>query len=61
MTDKKKPPTEDPEQSRRFLDLARELEDAGELIPTDGEKAFERAMGRIAPAKRPSAPGRGKP
>lgn len=53
MTTKKPPQkNEDPEQSKRFLDLAKELEDAGELDPTEAEKAFERALEKIVPAKR---------
>jgi hypothetical protein len=35
---------EDPEQSQRFLDLARELEAAGGRSPTEAEIEFERAF-----------------
>lgn len=53
---KKKPPkNEDPEQSQRFLDLARDLEAAGELSRTESGEAFERLVGKIAPA-RPTRP-----
>ena len=40
---KPKPPPkiEDPEQSQRFLDLAHELEAAGELSPTDEGDALD--------------------
>lgn len=49
----KKPKPEDPEQSKRFLEAARELEAAGELNPTEGDEAFERAMEKVAPERRP--------
>ncbi len=50
----KKPPTEDEAQSRRFLEMARELEASdGGLSPTDAEKAFERLIGAAAPSKLP--------
>lgn len=54
MTDKKKPPPrdEDPAQSKRFLDLASELEAAGDLSPTEGEKAFDELMGKAVPVRR---------
>lgn len=56
MTDKKKPPKgdEDAAQSKRFLDLASELEAAGDLSPTEGQEAFERVLAKSAPPKRPS-------
>jgi hypothetical protein len=43
-------PMDDPEQSRRFIEAARELgcEEVGE--------AFERAIGRILPPRKPGAP-----
>jgi hypothetical protein len=47
----KRPPDEDEEQSRRFLDLAAELEAAGELSPTDAGERFARAMDKVAPPK----------
>jgi hypothetical protein len=55
MTDKKKPPPgdEDEAQSKRFLDLASELEAAGDLSPTEGEEAFERLVEKALPPKRP--------
>lgn len=54
---KKAPPRdEDPEESKRFLDLAAELEAAGDLNPTEGEEAVERLMGKAAPASADLAP-----
>ena len=49
----KKPPPrdEDEAQSKRFLDLASELEAAGDLSPTEGEGAFERLVGKALPPK----------
>jgi hypothetical protein len=44
---KKAPPIEDEAQSRRFLDLARELEDAGELSPDESGEKFERTFRKI--------------
>lgn len=54
MTAKKKAPPrdEDPAQSKRFLDLASELEAAGDLSPTEGSEAFERLVAKAAPPKR---------
>lgn len=52
---KKPPPDEDEAQSKRFLDLAKELEAAGDLSPTEGEEAFERLTRRALAASRPSA------
>lgn len=50
----KKPlPMEDEEQSRRFLQTARELEAAGKLTPTEGDEAFERAMRKVLPERAP--------
>jgi hypothetical protein len=50
MTDKKKskPRQDDPEQSKRFVEMARELgrDETGE--------EFERAFKKVAPAKRAS-------
>jgi guanylate kinase len=51
MPKKKKESQKD--QSKRFLEKVQELEDAGELNPTEAEEKFERAMEKIAP-KRPS-------
>jgi hypothetical protein len=53
---KPKNPDEDEAQSKRFLDLASELEAAGELNPTDGERAFERLVGKALPPKRRKSP-----
>lgn len=51
----KKPPPmdEDEPQSRRFLDTAQELVDAGELSPTEDGKAFEALAGKVMPPKKP--------
>jgi hypothetical protein len=49
---KAKPKTEDEAQSQRFLNLAHELEAAGELSPTEDGEAFELLLGRAAPRKR---------
>jgi len=46
---------EDEAQSRRFLDLAHELEAAGDLSPTEGGEAFERALSKLFPPKTPEA------
>jgi hypothetical protein len=52
----KKPPLdEDPEESKRFLDLAAELETAGDLSPADGEQALERLLSKAAPPRRGKA------
>ena len=48
------PPDEDEDQSRRFIETAKELEEAGDLDPNDGE-AFERLVGKALPAKRPAS------
>lgn len=49
---KKKPPTEDEAQSRRFLEMARELEASdGGLSPTDAEKAFDALLSSVVEAK----------
>jgi hypothetical protein len=58
MTAKKKPPPreEDPAQSKRFLDLASELEAAGDLNPTEGEGAFERLVGKALPRRARRSP-----
>lgn len=43
------------EQSERFRQKVRELEDAGELNPTDADERFEDAFRRIVPqSQRPS-------
>lgn len=52
MTKKPSSPEEDEEQSKRFLQTAKELEAAGELDPTEGDVAFERALKRAAPPRR---------
>jgi hypothetical protein len=50
----KKPPPrdEDPEESKRFLALAAELEAAGDLSLTEGEEAFSRLVEKVAPPKK---------
>lgn len=48
MTEKKKAPETDPEQSEKFRKAVRDLEAAGELSPTD-KADFERLMSRVAP------------
>lgn len=50
---KKPPADEDEAQSRRFIDLARELEADGDLSPTEGEKAFERLLDKTLPVRPP--------
>ena len=54
MTAKKKPPPRDEDlaQSKRFLDLASELEADGDLSPTEGQRAFERLVGQAAPPRK---------
>jgi hypothetical protein len=53
MTDKKprKPPETDPEQSERFRKAVRDLEAAGELSHTDGEKALRQILRRSGPSE----------
>lgn len=53
MAEKKKAPPrdEDEAQSKRFLDLAAELEADGDLSLTEGEKAFERLVVKALPVK----------
>ena len=51
----KKPPDEDEAQSRRFLETAKALEDAGELSPTGAEEAFESLLSKAAPPIRPKS------
>jgi len=38
----------DPEQYKRFLQKVKEMEDAGELSPTEGDERFEKAMHNVA-------------
>lgn len=49
---KKVAPEEDEEQSRRFLETAKELEAAGELDHTEAATRFERTLRAAAPPKR---------
>lgn len=39
-----KKPESDPEQYQKFLQKVKELEDAGELSPTEAEEQFEKAL-----------------
>ena len=48
----KKNPESPKEQSERFKRGAQKLIDAGELDPTEGDVAFERALKRAAPPRR---------
>jgi hypothetical protein len=45
---KKKNEMTQAEQSERFKKAVRDLEDAGELNPTEADERFERAMRRVA-------------
>ena len=47
----KKPPDEDEAQSKRFLDLAHELEAAGDLNPDEDGNALDRLLKRVAAPK----------
>lgn len=50
-------PDEDPDQSKRFLDLANELEAGGDLSPTEGEAVMERILkGRGGATAKKAAP-----
>lgn len=49
----KAPPDEDEAQSKKFLDLANELEAAGELSPTETGEGFEVLSRKLFPSKRP--------
>lgn len=54
MAEKKPPPGEEDEaQSKRFLDLANELEAAGDLNPTEAEAEFERVFKKVTPSRAP--------
>jgi hypothetical protein len=55
MTAKKKPPPrdEDEAQSKRFLDLVRELEVGGDLSPTEAEGLFDALVEKALPEQRP--------
>jgi polyhydroxyalkanoate synthesis regulator phasin len=44
---KKKNQESQTEQSERFKKAVRDLVDAGELNPTDADKAFDRLMGQV--------------
>jgi hypothetical protein len=51
MPRKPKPPPDDPAESKRFIDMAREL---GTDESDKGREAFERAFDKMATKKRPS-------
>lgn len=52
MPKKTDPPLSQTEQSQRFRRAVRELEDAGELNPTDADARFERALDQIVPSRK---------
>jgi hypothetical protein len=49
MPRKPSPPPDDPEQSKRFIDTAREIE------TDESPEAFERAFKKVVPPKTPRA------
>jgi hypothetical protein len=59
MPRKPKPPPDDPAESKRFIEMAREI---GADETQKGREVFERVFDRLAPAKERSArpPRRGK-
>lgn len=59
MAKRKAPTNEDEEQSKRFLETARELEAAGELNLTEDGDALDRAFGKMVPPRKrtPTAKG----
>lgn len=48
MARKKPVRDEDEEQSKKFIELAKELEAAGDLSPTEAEAALEKTMSGVA-------------
>lgn len=50
---KRKIPADDPEQAKRFAELARQLETDGDLNLTEAERGFEGAFKKLVPAKTP--------
>jgi hypothetical protein len=48
MPRKPKSPPDDPEESKRFIDMAREV---GADEGNEGRKAFERVLDKLAPSK----------
>ena len=54
MARKPKPKTadEDEAESKRFLDLASELEAAGDLNPTEAAEKFDAVARRLLPSRR---------
>ena len=55
MPRKPTPPHDDPEQSKRFIDTAREIE------ADERPEAFERAFKKVVPPKSPPKKGRSSP
>ena len=51
-----KPKNEDEEQSRRFIDAAKAMQDAGELSPTEDGAAFDRLLGKALQPRKRTAP-----
>lgn len=45
---KTKTPRDDPEQSKRFEEAAREIEAAGGLSPTEGEAALDKTLSAVS-------------
>lgn len=48
-------PEKDIEQYKRFLEKVKELQDAGDLNPTEADERFERATGKILRPPNPNA------
>jgi hypothetical protein len=44
-------PDEDEDESRRFIETAKELEEAGDVDIAEGEQALERLMRKAAPTR----------
>lgn len=53
---KKKTDETQAEQSKRFRKVVRDLIDAGELNPTEADKAFEKALAAAAQPRRHCEP-----
>ena len=50
-TPRRRNAVEDEAESQRFLETARQMQDAGELSRTEDGAAFDRLLGRAAPPK----------
>lgn len=50
----KRPTDEDEAQSQRFLDLAGELQEKGDLDPDEDGQAVEGLLRKVAPPRKPS-------